>query len=31
MLIDEEHNPIGETEAEKITRLGVRPTSYSSL
>jgi hypothetical protein len=30
-LIDEEHNPIVETESEKITRLGARPTAYSSL
>ena len=28
-LVDEEGNPT-ETEAEKITRLGPRPTSYSS-
>tara|TARA_R100001143_G_scaffold42018_2_gene37952 strand:+ start:543 stop:938 length:396 start_codon:yes stop_codon:yes gene_type:complete len=28
---DEAGNPISETEAEKIARLGARPTSYSSL
>ena len=28
---DEAGNPISETEAEKIARIGARPTSYSSL
>ena len=27
---DSENNVDGETDAEKITRLGARPTSYSS-
>ena len=30
-LTDEAGNPISETEAEKISRIGARPTSYSSL
>jgi hypothetical protein len=29
-LVDDDGNSLGETEAEKITRLGARPTSYSS-
>tara|TARA_R100000734_G_C3268432_1_gene65043 strand:- start:58 stop:453 length:396 start_codon:yes stop_codon:yes gene_type:complete len=29
-LIDDEGNVISETEADKIARLGARPTSYSS-
>ena len=30
ILVDDDGNSLGETEAEKITRLGARPTSYSS-
>jgi hypothetical protein len=29
-LTDEAGNPISETEAEKISRIGARPTSYTS-
>jgi len=30
VLLDSDGNEVSETEAEKITRLGARPTSYSS-
>tara|TARA_R100000479_G_C6234322_1_gene146362 strand:- start:60 stop:458 length:399 start_codon:yes stop_codon:yes gene_type:complete len=30
ILVDDDGNSLGETEAEKITRLGARPTSYTS-